>query len=221
MVDTFIFSKEHLTILLLFSIFLYFCPKLTKNLLPYSYLVEKIICIFIVFEIALEQASLMSMNHYNVLNSLPIGIGRFTAYMCIAILIFKQYHLFNIFYSWTLVGCIGELILFKDMGCRFPNFIYFLYVASKCLLIYASVYMSEVRKFRVNRFAIKDNLIVCIAYFSFILLLNYFTNANYYYVFSSSNVISIFIFIILTSIIYIPTYLSNRDNIKILKKRTK
>ena len=89
MANTFIFSKEHLIILLLFSVFLYFCPRLTKNLLPYSYIVEKIICGLIVLEIVFEQVSIASMGGYNVATCLPIGISRFTAYICIAILIFK------------------------------------------------------------------------------------------------------------------------------------
>lgn len=222
MANTFLFSKEHLVILLLFSVFLYFCPKLTKNLLPYSYLVEKIICSLIVLEILLEQASLMSMNQYDVLSSLPIGISRFTAYICIFILIFKQYQLFNVFFSWSLVSAIGDLIFFKDMGCRFPNFIYFLYIASKCLLIYANVYMCEVRKFKISNSAIKDNLIMCLLYFSFILLLNYLNSASYYYSFSSYNLFSIIIFAIITTAVYIPNFLSHKDNLTFnYKKRSK
>jgi len=75
MANTFLFSKEHLIMLLIFAIFIYFCPKLTKNLLPYSYIVEKIICGLIILEIVFEQVSMVSMGNYNVLSSLPIGIS--------------------------------------------------------------------------------------------------------------------------------------------------
>lgn len=220
--NTFLFSKEHLVILLVFATFLYFAPKLTRNLLPYSYLVEKIICVLLLLEIILEQATLVSMNNYNVLESLPIGIGSFTAYLCISILFFKQYQLFNIFFSWSLVGAIGDLIFFKNMGCRFPNFVYFLYISSKFLIIYANVYMCEVRKFNISNSAIKDNFIMCFIYFSFIYLLNRFSYANYYYSFSTYSFLSIFLFIFLTTILYIPYILSNKkDKIKFIKKRGK
>ncbi|MEG0844157.1 MAG: YwaF family protein [Romboutsia sp.] len=221
MAETFFFSTDHLIVLVFFSLFLCICPKLTKNLLPYSHLVEKVICVLIVSEIVLEQLTLITMKQYDVLSSLPIGVSRFAAYMCILILIFKQSQLYNVFYSWTLVSCIGELIFFKDMGCRFPNFIYFLYIGSKCLLIYANVYMSEVRKFRISKFAIRDNIIMCLLYFSFIVLLNILTKAHYDYSFSTYNILSIFIFMILTTIIYIPSYLSDKDDFRLIKKRTK
>lgn len=222
MTNTFLFSKEHLVILLIFALYLYFVPKLTKNLLPYSYLVEKVICGLIVLEIVLEQATLMSLDQYNVLECLPIGIGSFTAYICICILFFKQYQLFNVFFSWSLVSTIGELIFFKDMGCRFPNVIYFLYIGSKFLLIYANVYMCEVRKFKISNSAIKDNLLMCLIYFSFILLLNTLSNAHYYYTFATYNIFSILIFVLITTLIYIPYLLSNNNNkIRFIKKRSK
>ena len=222
MIDMFLFSKEHLTILLIFLVFLYICPKLTKNLLPYSYLIEKIICLFILLEIILEQTYILSMGDYNVLTSLPIDMGRFTAYMCIAILFFKNYQLFNVFFSWSLVSSIGELIFFKDIYYRFPDFTHVLYILSKCLLVYANVYMIEVRKFKINRFAIKDNLFMCLIYFSFIYILNNFTSANYCYSFSNYNISSIFIFAIITTIIYIPGLISNNDDFRFkIKRRSK
>lgn len=222
MINMFLFSKEHLTILLIFSVFLCICPKLTKNLLPYSYLVEKILCFFILLEIFLEQCYILSMGDYNVLTSLPIGMSRFTAYMCIAILFFKQYQLFNVFFSWSFVCSIGELIFFNDIPYRFPNFAHILYILSKCLLVYANVYIVEVRKFKINKSAIKDNLFMCLIYFSFIYLLNNFTSANYCYSFSNHNISSIFIFTVITTLIYIPSLISNNDDFGFkIKKRSK
>ena len=217
--NAFIFSKEHLIILLFFALFMYFCPKLTKNLLPYSYIVEKIICGLIILEIVFEQVSIISMGGYNALTSLPIGVSRFCAYICIAILFFKQYQLFNVFFSWSLVCSIGEIIFFKSIPYRFPNILYFLFIFSKALLIYANVYMVEVRKFKINKSAIKDNLIMCIVYFSSIILLNTITHANYSYSFSNFNLLSILIFIIVTTIVYIPIIISDRDNFNFKFKR--
>lgn len=219
MANTFLFSKEHLIILLIFAIFMYFCPRLTKNLLPYSYIVEKIICGLIILEIVFEQVSILSMGNYDVLSSLPIGISSFCAYICITILFFKQYQLFNVFFSWSLVCSIGEIIFFKHIPYRFPNILYFLSIFSKVLLIYANVYMVEVRKFKINKNAIRDNLIMCIVYFSFIVLLNTVTSANYYYSFSNLNLISIFAFILTTTIVYIPVIISDKDNFNFKFKR--
>ena len=187
MVNTFIFSKDHLTVLFFFALFLYFSPKLTKNLLPYSYIVEKIICLMILLEIVLEQAFVFSVDNYSALNSLPIDICRFTEYICIAILFFKQYQLFNIYFSWSLVCSIGNLIFFKYIPYNFPNFLYLAYIFSNSLLLYANVYMVQVRKFKLNKQAIKDNLIMCVIYFSFIFLLNKFIGSEYTYSFSSCN----------------------------------
>lgn len=212
MVDIFLFSKGHLVVLLLFSLFLYFCPRLTKNLLPYSYMVEKIICLLILLEIFFEQAYIMYMGDYNTLSSLPISTSRFSAYICIAILFFKQYQLFNIFFSWSLVSAVGELIFFKDIPYAFPSTVHIFYIFSNFLLVYANVYMCEVRKFKINRYAVRDNLLMCVVYFSFLVLLNTLSNANYDYSFSNHSISSIFLFTGITTLIYIPILIFNRDD---------
>jgi uncharacterized membrane protein YwaF len=220
--SSFIFSREHLMILLAVVVYLYFVPRLTKNLLPYSYLIEKIICSLMAFDILMNQLALVSTQQYNVYSSLPIDLGSFTVYLCIFILIFRQYHLFNIFFSWSFVTAIGDLVFFRDFGDVLPDFLSFLYVMSKFLIIYASVYMYEVRKFRVNSDSIKENLIMCFIYFSFIILINAFTPSQYYYSFSNNNLLSIVVFVILTTAIYIPHLLPYKDDYaKFLKKRSK
>lgn len=203
MENIFIFSKDHIMILIYFSIFVYFCPILTKNLLPYSYIVEKILCWLLILEIIFEQFSLISMGGYNVCTSLPITASRVCAFIGIAILYFKQYQWFNIFFSWSLVCSIEDIIFFPNIVFRYPNVLYFLNIFSKALLIYINVYLVEVRKFKVTKSAIYQNLFICLIYFSFIFLLNTFTYSNYNYSFSSSNLISILIFLILTTLIYI------------------
>lgn len=212
MVNSFIFSNEHLIILLIFSFFIYICPKLTNHLLPYSYIVEKIICGLMILEIVFEQVSLLSMGGYSVSTSLPIDICRFTSYICIAILLFKQYQLFNVFFSWSIVCAIGEIIFFKSIPYRFPNVLYVFSVFSKCLIIYANIYLIDVRKFKVNSSAIKDNFLMCLTYFPFIFLLNKLTSSHYPYVFSNENIISIILFIILTTLMYVPTLISSKEN---------
>lgn len=217
--NAFLFSKEHLIILLILAIFLYICPMLTKNLLPYSYIVEKIICGLIILEIVSEQVSILSMGGYDTFSSLPIGASRFCAYICIAILFFRQYQLFNVFFSWSLVCTIGELIFFKDLGYRFPNILYFLDIFAKFILIYANVYLVEVRKFKISNSAIKDNLIMCVIYFSFIFILNIVTGSNYYYIFSNFNILSILIFMFVTTAVYIPYLIFDDDSIYKLKRK--
>ncbi|MGG5402866.1 YwaF family protein [Clostridioides difficile] len=219
MFKIFLFSSEQFVSLFIFGLFLYYCPKLTKNILPYSYTVEKIICTLLVIIMALEQLLLISSGNYSTLNSLPIGINYICIYLCIAILIFKQYHLFNIFFSWSLVCSVGELIFSKNLGYEFPSLIYFIFILSKCLIIYADIYMVDVRKFKVNRYALRDNLAICFIYFSFIFLLNTFTNSRYYYGFLSYSTTAIFTFIFVTSIMYIPALLFNRDTFILEKKK--
>ena len=208
--NTFLFSNTHLIILFIFSIFLYLCPKFTKHLLPYSYVVEKIICILIILEITFEQFSYLSMGSYDVYTCLPIRISRFTSYICIAILFFKNYQLFNIFFSWSIVCSIGDMIFFPNLGYRFPNILYYLFFFSNCILIYTTVYLTEVRKFNINKYALRDNFIFCILYFSFIYFLNNFSYAHSPYSFSSYNYLSIIIFTLITTIIYIPILFFNK-----------
>ncbi|MGO0882724.1 TMEM164 family acyltransferase [Clostridioides difficile] len=219
MFKIFLFSSEQFVSLFIFGLFLYHCPKLTRNILPYSYTVEKILCTLMVIVVALEQILIASSGNYSTLNSLPIGISHICIYICIAILAFKQYHFFNIFFSWSLVCSVGELIFSKNLGYKFPSFIYFLFVFSKCLIIYANIYMVDVRKFKVNRYAFRDNFVICLIYFSFIFLLNTFTDSQYYYGFLNYNTTAIFIFIFATSIVYILPLLSNIDTFILEKKK--
>ena len=196
MENTFLFSNDHLIMLLIFSVFLYLCPKLTKHLLPYSYIVEKVICILIILEITFEQFSYISMGSYDVYTCLPIRIYRFAS---------------NIFFSWSLVCSIGGMIFFPNLGYRYPNILYYLFFFSNCILVYTTVYLTEVRKFSINKYALRDNFNFCILYFSFIYFLNTFTNANYPYSFSSYSLLSAILFTLITTIIYIPILFFNRE----------
>jgi uncharacterized membrane protein YwaF len=216
---SFVFSTQHLMILLFVAIFLFLLPKLTKNLLPYSYLIEKIICISFIFEIILEQICLISLGNYNVLYTLPINITRVTTYICIAILLFKKYHLFNVFFSWGIVCSIGDLIFFKDIPVDFPHILYFFYIASRLLILYALVYLVGVRKFRVNSRCIFDNTKACLLFFLFTFLLNTFTNATYDYTFSNNNIYSMILFFTISSLIYIPSLVNDKDNLNLNFKR--
>ena len=218
--NTFLFSNTHLIMLLIFSLFLYLCPKLTKHLLPYSYIVEKVICILIILEITFEQFSYISMGSYDIYTCLPIQIYRLTSYICISILFFKNYQLFNIYFSWSLVCSIGGMIFFPNLGYRYPNILYYLFFFANCILIYTTVYLTEVRKFNINKYALIDNLVFSILYFSFIYLLNTFTKSHYPYSFSSSSIISAFMFILITTIIYIP-FLFFNDEFKFKNKKNK
>ncbi|WP_373598510.1 TMEM164 family acyltransferase [Paraclostridium bifermentans] len=219
--SNFVFSNEHLLILIFVAIFLFSLPKLTKNLLPYSYLIEKIICFSFIFEILLEQICLISLGSYNVLYTLPINITRITTYICIAILYFKKYHLFNVFFSWSIVCSIGDLIFFKDMYFEFPHILYFFYISSRLLLLYSLVYLVGVRKFKVNSNCILDNLKACSLFFLFTFLLNSLTNASYTYSFSNSNLYSVVLFIIITSMVYIPLFINDKNSIDFTFKKRK
>ena len=218
---SFVFSTQHLIVLAFVAIFLFTLPKLTKNLLPYSYLIEKIICISFIFEIILEQICLISLRSYDVLSTLPIGITRITTYICIAILLLKKYHLFNVFFSWSIICSIGDLIFFKDILVSFPHILYFFYIASRLLLLYSLVYLIDIRKFKINSNCIIDNLKACLLYFSFTFLLNKFTNANYNYTFSNNTIYSMLLFIIISSLIYIPSIINDKDNLSLNFKRKK
>ena len=213
------FSAQHLMILLFVAIFLFLLPKLTKNLLPYSYLIEKIICISFIFEIILEQICLISLGNYNVLSTLPINITRVTTYICISILLLKKYHLFNVFFSWGIVCSIGDLIFFKDIPVDFPHILYFFYVTSRLLLLYSLVYLVGVRKFRVNSRCIVDNIKACLLFFLFTFLLNTFTNASYDYTFSNNNIYSMILFFAISSLTYIPSLVNDKDNLNLNFKR--
>lgn len=215
----FVFSTAHLVILLFVALYLFFLPQLTKNLLPYSYLIEKIICITFIFEIILEQICLVSIGSYSVLSTLPISITRVTTYIGIAILLFKKYHLFNIFFSWGIICSIGDLIFFKEMPFEFPHVLYFFYISSRLLILYCVVYLISVRKFKVTSSAIIENLKGCFIFFLFIFFLNTFTNATYDYSFSNNNIYSMIIFTIVSSLIYIPAFFSDRSNIEFKLRR--
>ncbi len=222
MYRAFIFSTAHLIILFFVALYLFILPKLTKNLLPYSYLIEKIICISFIFEIILEQICLISIGSYSVLNTLPISITRITTYICISILLFKKYHLFNVFFSWGIICSIGDLIFFEEMPFEFPHILYFFYIASRLLILYSVVYLVSVRKFKVTPSALLDNFKACCLFFIFTFLLNTFTNATYDYSFSNHNIYSIFIFTVASSLIYIPSFFNDKDSIDIkFRKKNK
>lgn len=175
------FSPTHLYILLFIAVFFYFVPILTKNLLPHVYMVEKIIAFIFIGELILSQLFFIGIGRYDVNLHLPIGIGRIVTYLFILILLFKQYHLFNIAFTWGIISCIGSFI-FPDMSqFNFPHFTNIASIFYHCLIIYTLLYLAEVRKFKVNEHAVKDNLIACTLYFSIILIINIICKTNYGY----------------------------------------
>ena len=180
------FSPEHLYILLFIVVFLYFVPILTKNLLPHAYMVEKVIAFIFIGDLILNQLFFIWIGRYDVNLHLPIGIGRIVTYLFIIILLFKQYHLFNIAFSWGIISCVGSFI-FPDMGqFNFPHFTNISSIIYHCLIIYTLLYLAEVRKFKINEYALKDNLIACTLYFSIILVINLICKTNYGYLIKST-----------------------------------
>ena len=196
------FSFNHLFLLVIFIIFLYTCLKITKNLLPYSYTIEKVICAFFIFEIVFEQVYLIYMGGFSFLSSLPISISNVTSIMCISILYFKNYQWFDLFFSWSLICAFGEIVFFEHIPFNYPDTLYFLSLASKCMLLFANIYLVEVKKLRFQTIPYKKNIRYSLMYFAFILVINTITNANYTYFLSNTNPLSVFIFIGATSLIY-------------------
>ena len=96
---------------------------------------------------------------------MPITISRIATYICILILFFKKYHLFNVFFSWAIVSSIGGLIFFQYIPYSFPHISYFAYIFYHLVLLYAVLYLVEVRKFRVTKSAIIENILFSFIYF--------------------------------------------------------
>lgn len=214
MFDIIHFSNNHLVVIFLFAIFLLICPKLIKNILPYSYLVEKILTFLIIFNVVFDQMIKYFSREYNVCISMPIGISFIVMYLAIAIFVFKKYHLFNVFFSWSIVSTIGDLWFFRDPNTTFLSIESTVFLLSKCLIIYCLIYLMEVRKFKISDSAVKDNLLACLLYFPFILALNVLTSADYPYAFFNYNIISALIFTIISSFIYIPVAISDELDLK-------
>ena len=180
------FSPTHLYILLFIAAFLYFVPILTKNILPHAYIVEKIIALLFIGDLILNQLFFIGIGRYDVNINLPIGIGRIVTYIFIIMLLFRQYHLFNVAFSWGIISSVASFV-FPDINqFNFPHFIHFSSILYHCLIIYTLLYLIEVRKFRINEYAIKDNIIACLLYFSVILILNIICKTNYGYLIKST-----------------------------------
>jgi hypothetical integral membrane protein (TIGR02206 family) len=208
------FSGNHLVVIFLFALFLLFCPKLIKNMLPYSYFIENILSVLLIFSVVLDQMVKTFSKEYSVGTSMPIETSFIVVYLAFAIFIFKKYHLFNVFFSWSIVSTFGEIWFFRDPDTTFFSIESGLFLFTKCLIIYCLIYMTEVRKFKINSSAVKDNLIACTLYFPLLFILNKLTNSNYPYAFLNYNAISILIFCIVTSIIYIPVAINDELNLK-------
>lgn len=204
MFDIISFTSDQILIILLFGLFVYICPKFIKNMLPYSYVIEKIIIGLMILLIIINQSIKIDPHFRNISNTLPIDMNSIVMLICLAILLFKRYHLFNVFFSWSIVSTLGELYFIKNLDITIMSSESVAFLVSKCIIFYALIYMLEIRKFKINSYAIKDNLIACAMYFGVIFLINKLTLAVYSYAFFNYTVISAFIFTIITSSIYVP-----------------
>ena len=202
MSNDFLFSFDHLIFIIIFIVFLYSCPKITKHALPYSYLIEKFICILLILEIVFEQYYLLSYDKYNFHNSLPISIGDLTCYMCIGILYFKNYSWFSTFFELAIVCSVGEILFFKNFPFDYPDIMYSAFLFSRCLLLFSVIYLVEVKKFKIQSNPVKPLLLISSMYFIFVLILNKITNSTYTYFLFSHNPISFVIFVCAVILIY-------------------
>ncbi|WP_051365916.1 hypothetical protein [Metaclostridioides mangenotii] len=105
------FSGNHLVVIFLFALFLLFCPKLIKNMLPYSYFIEKILSVLLISSVVLDQMVKTFSKEYSVGASMPIGISFIVVYLAFAIFILKKYHLFNVFFPGVLYPLSANLVL--------------------------------------------------------------------------------------------------------------
>ena len=170
----------------------------------------------------------MVFDNYNFKTDLPLYLCTLMALLIPMLTYYKNYWLFEVLVFWIIGGTL-QAVITPDITEGFPSFDYFRYWVVHLGLLVVIFYFIFVFKMKPKLKSVFKSFLALQVYLVFMMLLNYLLDANYFYLNAkpkSASVLDYFgdwpyyllvtqlIIIPLFLIIYLPFYLSERQNAK-------
>ncbi|WP_332693038.1 TIGR02206 family membrane protein [Halalkalibacter lacteus] len=175
--DSLFLSSVHIFTLILFLVFVI----LLYSLRHFSRM-KRFGRWILVLSLAISELSLLlwgiSVELWDIRFNLPLQLCTISLYLCMYMLVFKSYFVFEIVYFFGLAGALQALIT-PDLFYTFPHFRFLHFFIAHFAIILAILYMVWVEKFTVSARSISKSMLVLNVFALMAFLVNQATGANY------------------------------------------
>jgi hypothetical integral membrane protein (TIGR02206 family) len=123
---------------------------------------------------------IVNRGKWNLKTSLPLELCEITFILCIIMLIWKSYLLFEVAYFWGFIGSTLALIL-PVLHATYRHFPFWAFMLTHSLNLIALVLMMVIEKYKPTVKSIRVSFIITNIYMLLIAIINRFLGSNYYY----------------------------------------
>jgi hypothetical integral membrane protein (TIGR02206 family) len=123
---------------------------------------------------------------YRVKNTLPLELCSISLYLCVFMLIFRNYNLFQIAYFTGIAGAL-QAMLTPVLGYAYPHFRFIEFFVAHIAIIISVLYMVWVEGFRPKLKSILVTMIFLNAVAILVWIVNFFSGGNYMFLFRKPN----------------------------------
>jgi len=175
------FGNQHLIAFLFFLFTGFFLIQWSKKLsVKKQDFVGNLIAFSLSFTIIVWTAIKIYLHGFNIKEDLPFHLCNVIALFLPIFSITKNKTIYEIIFFWILAGTSHSVIT-PDLTNGFPNFIFFKYWYVHAGLIIFIFYATIVYGFKPNLKSVFKSFLALQVYIAFMFLVNYLTDANYFY----------------------------------------
>jgi hypothetical integral membrane protein (TIGR02206 family) len=175
--DSLFLSSVHIFTLILFLVFFILLYWLRRLSLMKRFGRWVLVIILAISELSIIFWSI-SVDQWDLKFNLPLQLCTISLYLCMYMLVFKCYPIFEIVYFFGLAGALQALIT-PDLLYTFPHFRFFHFFIAHFAIILSILYMVWVEKFTVSFRSMVKSLVVLNGCAIIAFFVNKTTGANY------------------------------------------
>ncbi len=131
---------------------------------------------------------------YDVKDTLPLELCSISLYLCVFMLVFKSYKIFQIAYFTGIGGAI-QALLTPVLGYAYPHFRFVEFFTAHIVIILAVLYMVWVEGFRPTLKSIAITMIFLNVLLILVGFINYLSGGNYMFLAGKPNEVSLLDFL--------------------------
>jgi hypothetical integral membrane protein (TIGR02206 family) len=184
-----LFSKIHIIILAALAIII-LCMFVLRDLIytsNHKKMARYALAFVLLIIRASEQVVSVIDGTWDIKGDLPLHLCGITSILCIVMLIFNSYTLFQVLYFWGLIGSPLALIIPGGLNCTYNSLEFWQFIIAHSLNIISILYFIFAYKYRPVVKSIWKTFFITNIYMGFIAVINYIIGSNYYYFYLCNN----------------------------------
>jgi len=177
---------SHLLTILSISILLFAFFYFRKSLRPYRRMIRITVGLLLIASRISLDIWYVVTGTWDLKSSLPLELCSIASLMCALMLLTKSYRLFEIFYFIAIGGAI-QAIISPNLDFGFPLYRYIQFFLDHFLLLLAPLIMIWLYHYTITKKSIGKAFFFLNALAVIVLIINYFTSANYMFLMHKPN----------------------------------